>query len=76
MLLCCIFIIHYNNLAVDGGWSEWVTIGSCSKSCGSGEQNMERTCTNPSPQHNGKQCEGRSSKTESCNEHPCPGINS
>ncbi|XP_033762737.1 coadhesin-like [Pecten maximus] len=67
-----------NPCPIDGGWTEfneWVpTI--CSVSCGGGERSLSRsrTCTNPSPQYDGKKCEGANTehKTETCNTNPCP----
>ena len=32
---------------------------------------MERTCTNPVPEHGGKSCEGISTQSVPCNEHHC-----
>ena len=58
---------------VDGGWTEFVASGTCSKSCGGGHQTFTRNCTNPSPAHCGKPCEGNSTKVEECNGHGCPG---
>ena len=45
----------------------------CSAECGGGEQTRERECNNPAPENGGADCEGDSSETQSCNEHPCPG---
>lgn len=56
---------------VNGGWSEWKSVGECSKNCGRGQQTYERSCTNPAPKFDGKLCEGSNSKMESCNESPC-----
>ena len=46
--------------------------GSCSKTCGGGEQTFTRTCTNPSPANCGKPCEGESTKVDECNTQACP----
>ncbi|XP_060069105.1 hemicentin-1-like [Ylistrum balloti] len=63
---------------IDGGWTEfgdWKET-ACSVPCGGGERSLSRsrTCTNPSPQHGGKACEGddTESKKETCNSYPCP----
>jgi len=56
---------------VDGGWSAYSAWSSCSKPCGGGEQSRTRTCTNPAPQHGGKDCVGDAKETRKCNESPC-----
>ncbi|XP_062524003.1 coadhesin-like isoform X2 [Corticium candelabrum] len=56
---------------VDGGWSEWNLWSKCSKSCGRGGKYRSRSCTNPSPSHGGKVCEGSGLGFVSCNEHSC-----
>ena len=61
-------------MSVHGGWTEWQAICTCSKSCGSGIQSYERSCTNPSPAHNGNNCPENSSKGENCNPFPCSGM--
>ena len=45
--------------AVDGGWSEW---SKCDKTCGGGSKT--RSCTNPVPVNDGRNCFGNS--TEDC----------
>ena len=45
----------------------------CSAECGGGEQTRERQCNNPAPENGGADCQGDTSETQSCNEHPCPG---
>jgi len=52
------------NAPINGGWSDW---SSCSVSCGGGTRT--RTCTNPTPQYGGNDCNGPSS--QSCNNNPC-----
>jgi len=56
---------------VDGGWSEWTSSGSCSKTCGMGEQVQTRTCDNPVPMNGGDECLGETSQTVECNIEPC-----
>jgi hypothetical protein len=52
-----------SNVCVDGGWSDWVTVGDCM-----GDQKYEqRQCNNPSPTSCGKYCEGPNTRTMSCN---------
>lgn len=52
---------------VNGGWSSWSSYGSCSKTCNYGSKTRTRTCTNPSPKHNGANCPGLSRQTVNCN---------
>ena len=58
---------------VNGGWSVWGDWGQCSATCGAGEQERSRTCTNPPPSNGGAQCSGDDKETKSCNNGPCPG---
>ena len=57
---------------VNGGWSHFGSYSQCSVSCGGGNHTRSRTCTNPTPQHGGKNCVGSSTETHSCNNDPCP----
>ncbi|CAH1773254.1 unnamed protein product, partial [Owenia fusiformis] len=56
---------------VDGGYGPWSDFGECSKTCGGGTQNRTRLCNNPEPANGGKDCEGPSIETRSCNENSC-----
>lgn len=57
---------------IDGGFSEWGLYGECNKPCGDdGVQKRTRSCTNPAPQFEGKNCEGPSEETKECNRKPC-----
>lgn len=57
---------------IDGGWSEWSDYSSCSYSCGGGVQYKSRTCTNPTPQNGGMDCEGESvGQWRICNPQAC-----
>lgn len=58
---------------VNGGWSGWGDWGVCSVTCGAGQQEHTRTCTNPPPSNGGAQCSGPSKETRPCNKGPCPG---
>ncbi|PFX13743.1 coadhesin-like isoform X2 [Stylophora pistillata] len=60
------------NCPIDGGYTPWEPATECTKTCGGGMQKLVRTCTNPPPQHEGKDCVGPNEKTEPCNEFPCP----
>ncbi|XP_052706720.1 coadhesin-like [Crassostrea angulata] len=56
---------------IDGVWSDWSTWSDCSKTCGHGEETRIRTCTNPPPQHGGKDCPGVGLESRKC--IGCPG---
>jgi len=67
---------QYNNLAtstmairndVDGGWTSWGSWGSCSLSCQGGYTVKKRTCTNPKPRGDGKNCPGYNLVSDACN---------
>ena len=68
-------VISYVSAVVDGGYTEWSSWGICSKSCNRGTQRRVRYCSNPTPAHGGRSCWrlGRSTQTQACNTHPCPG---
>ena len=57
---------------VDGGWSRWSSYGSCSRSCGAGNQTRTRSCSNPPPKNNGSTCLGVTSQSKACNIKGCP----
>ncbi|XP_055958261.1 SCO-spondin [Patella vulgata] len=64
---------------INGGWSEyskWLYTNDCSVSCGTGTRSQlrTRTCTNPTPQFGGEECEGNYNETleEECTFDPCP----
>ncbi|CAC5403494.1 Coadhesin,Thrombospondin-1,Mucin-like protein,Hemicentin-1,Thrombospondin-2 [Mytilus coruscus] len=61
-------------LAVDGNWSSWSNVSSCSTSCGDGYVNRSRSCDNPSPADGGASCTGASNDTIVCNEVVCSAI--
>ena len=58
---------------MDGGWTQWSSWSSCSKTCGVGSRTRTRTCTNPAPVGGGADCVGTNNRTKSCNEFGCPG---
>ena len=60
-------------LSVDGGYSQWSSYSACSKTCGDGLKKRTRSCTNPSPAHGGKQCQGASEEEAECKVRECPG---
>jgi Thrombospondin type 1 domain len=55
--------------SVDGVWSEWLAVGSCSVACGGGVQLLKRTCT--PPKFGGFPCEGNDTDAVSCNTEAC-----
>lgn len=61
---------------VDGEWSVWSEWSECSTTCGEGEQIRRRSCTNPSPQYGGKDCEGEALERKTCHLRHCPGEGS
>ncbi|XP_056004190.1 IgGFc-binding protein-like [Ostrea edulis] len=66
---------------IDGKWSTWSSYGACSVTCQasskkvSGTKARKRTCTDPAPAYDGKQCVGSASHTASCTpSNACPGY--
>merc|ERR1711974_480762 len=58
---------------VDGGWSAYGSWGTCSRTCGGGNQTRSRSCDKPKPSNGGKQCVGNTNETRGCNPNkPCP----
>ncbi|XP_070199321.1 sushi, von Willebrand factor type A, EGF and pentraxin domain-containing protein 1-like [Littorina saxatilis] len=55
---------------VDGGWGEWSSWSQCSATCG-GQQQRQRPCNNPAPQHGGLNCTGDALLTQSCGQSLC-----
>ena len=58
---------------VHGSWSKWSDWSTCTRVCGTGNQTRERSCTNPAPAYNGRDCWGKNSTTRQCNTDSCPG---
>ncbi|KAL5270907.1 hypothetical protein ACHWQZ_G001540 [Mnemiopsis leidyi] len=56
---------------VDGEWGTWSAWSECSKECGGGTKTRSRECNNPTPAHGGNDCQGDSTKTQSCNTQNC-----
>ncbi|XP_078346606.1 uncharacterized protein LOC144631897 [Oculina patagonica] len=59
---------------INGGYTEWEEWSDCSLTCGGGRRSRHRQCTNPVPQHGGKDCKGLgpATITEDCNKNGCP----
>jgi hypothetical protein len=58
---------------VNGNYSDWGEWSSCSVTCGGGTRTRNRTCTNPIPQENGKNCSGLGSAVDNefCQNQSC-----
>uniref|UniRef100_A0A8C7VBG6 SCO-spondin n=1 Tax=Oryzias sinensis TaxID=183150 RepID=A0A8C7VBG6_9TELE len=58
---------------IDGGLSPWGPWSSCSLSCGGvGVTTRSRGCTQPSPAHGGRDCQGPLQETTYCQAPDCP----
>lgn len=63
---------HIFKLSVDGNWGLWGSYGDCSVTCSLGVRTRTRTCSDPQPLFNGKQCEGTNVDNIQCDAGPCP----
>ena len=61
-------------IIVNGAWTSWSAWASCSTTCGTGQQQKTRSCTNPSPAYGGSGCPGVTSDTQSCMIKNCPSM--
>lgn len=63
----------YFSLVVNGNFTEWTDWGSWSATCTNTTRIRTRTCTNPSPAYNGKNCDhlGVFSEVEEQDLGPC-----
>ena len=54
-------------------WSDWTQYGSCSRTCGGGVKNRQRTCFHAylSNYEAPGQCNGSASESQSCNNQTC-----
>ncbi|KAL3848434.1 hypothetical protein ACJMK2_019291 [Sinanodonta woodiana] len=59
---------------IDGRWSFWGPWNSCTKYCGGGNRIRYRECNNPTPQFDGKYCEGKNFEDVECNKRECPEL--
>uniref|UniRef100_A0A8C4ZJ04 SCO-spondin n=1 Tax=Gadus morhua TaxID=8049 RepID=A0A8C4ZJ04_GADMO len=55
----------------DGHWSEWTAWSECDATCGGGVRTRRRSCSAPPPKNGGRDCEGMTLQTQSCNATPC-----
>ncbi|MCL4127594.1 UNVERIFIED_CONTAM: hypothetical protein GTU68_036498, partial [Idotea baltica] len=65
---------QYTHMPVDGGWSEWGSWGGCSSQCGKGTRRRSRTCSQPPPQHGGRECPFCGHEVEECVGRKCPSV--
>ncbi|XP_039903038.1 SCO-spondin-like [Simochromis diagramma] len=56
---------------VNGHWSEWTEWSECDAHCGGGVRQRNRTCSAPPPKNGGRDCEGMTRQSQSCNSQPC-----
>lgn len=57
---------------VDGNWSPWGKWSSCSATiCGDGKSIRVRTCTDPEPLLDGRECSGKSKESQKCRNGAC-----
>ncbi|XP_052087844.1 coadhesin-like [Mytilus californianus] len=62
-----------NDCPINGNWAEWSLWSKCSLTCGQGgERIRKRTCDNPAPANNGRDCSGSDSDEELCILNDCP----
>ena len=54
-------------------WSQWTNLGSCSQTCGSGEQ--IKTRHEIVDEQNRGICDGNATTKVQCNSQSCPGLN-
>lgn len=55
-----------------GQWTTWSSWSECSKSCGKGTKNRNRTCSNTFPRFGGRNCSGEGKQIMSCALVSCP----
>lgn len=58
-------------LPVHGHWSEWTEWSKCDALCGGGVRQRNRTCSAPPPKNGGRDCEGMTRQSQTCNIQPC-----
>lgn len=62
----------FDNISVDGYWTDWNAWSTCTATCGGGTRYRERTCIEP--QYGGDYCLGDATETEACDSVFCPGL--
>uniref|UniRef100_A0A3B5KU81 Uncharacterized protein n=1 Tax=Xiphophorus couchianus TaxID=32473 RepID=A0A3B5KU81_9TELE len=58
-------------LPVHGHWSAWTEWSECDALCGGGVRQRSRTCSAPPPKNGGRECEGMTRQSQTCNIQPC-----
>uniref|UniRef100_A0A3Q2QHI6 SCO-spondin n=1 Tax=Fundulus heteroclitus TaxID=8078 RepID=A0A3Q2QHI6_FUNHE len=56
---------------VHGHWSGWTEWSECDALCGGGVRQRNRTCSAPPPKNGGRDCEGMTRQSQTCNLQPC-----
>jgi Thrombospondin type 1 domain./ShK domain-like. len=56
---------------IDGGWTHWSQVSSCSTECGGGYTTFYRFCTIPPVMFRGKPCSGERIRRRRCNTRKC-----
>lgn len=71
-----ILILSWCFVLVNGGYTSWTDWSICSRSCGPGITSRHRTCSQPFPSLNGKDCSdiGEAFEQKSCFLKDCKGI--
>ena len=54
------------SVPINGGWTDWGKWSMCSKTCETGSQSRDRSCTNPAPAFGGESCVGPSVENKVC----------
>ncbi|KAI8492696.1 hypothetical protein Bbelb_297370 [Branchiostoma belcheri] len=57
--------------AENGNWAGWLSWSGCTATCGEGVRSRDRTCSDPAPSGDGKECEGQGTEVEHCSIPPC-----
>ncbi|XP_052236371.1 coadhesin-like isoform X3 [Dreissena polymorpha] len=57
---------------VDGAWGAWSFFSPCAVICGSGYRHRTRSCSNPPPSGEGKDCQGAAVERLDCSSAACP----
>ena len=60
-------------IVVDGQWNAWTNWTACSRTCGNGHQNRQRTCVYDDIAPHGADCQGSAAERQRCKESECPG---
>ncbi|WAR31011.1 HMCN1-like protein [Mya arenaria] len=75
----CFFTNKLKNTAcsidlADGAWSNWLPWTQCDVTCGHGNRQRSRTCSNPAPSKCGLDCVGNTTETGDCAGTACPAF--